>query len=352
MRSRLYLARFGVLWVVLMLFASSCGPGKKASDAVQVGLATELNGVVEDLGLSGVVLVSKGEEVIYEKASGYAEIWRAKSITLESQFVIGSISKQITAVLVLRAYEQGLLALDATITNYLPSLNASWADSVTVHHLLSHTHGIIALEGPLDFEPGTRFQYSQFGYDLLSQVLESVTNQSFQELSQELFEQYGLVYTFHPDSKGYRQLVNGYEAQSDESLTHAENSLQNYAAAGSFISNASDLAKWNRLLFGGALLQEQSLELMTQKHAEREHPVFGIVSYGYGVFFKEGEETLQIGALGYAPGFVSTCFYYPKNDMSLVVLENQAEDLFDFQQTFQLHTTLMGLVKGLSSENK
>ncbi|HEX9513956.1 MAG TPA: serine hydrolase domain-containing protein [Puia sp.] len=61
----------------------------------------------------------------------------------------GSISKQITAVLVLRAYDQGKLRLQDTLRRYLPDLKASWADSITVHQLLTHTHGITYLDQPL-----------------------------------------------------------------------------------------------------------------------------------------------------------------------------------------------------------
>ncbi|MCE7054330.1 beta-lactamase family protein [Algoriphagus sp. AGSA1] len=101
------------------------------------------------------------------------------------QFVIGSISKQITSVLVLREYEKGNLSLNDKIATYLPSIDQSWSKSVTIHHLLTHTHGVVDVNQPLGFEPGAQFQYSQLGFasacyyyphaDLSLVVLENTT---------------------------------------------------------------------------------------------------------------------------------------------------------------------------------
>lgn len=308
-------------------------------------LTSKIDSILQNNEFNGIVLVTQDTISIYEKAIGYADIENKIPIKQNAQFVIGSISKQITAVLVLREYEKGTIKLEDKINQYLPEINQPWSKEVTIHHLLTHTHGIVDLNQPLEFKQGTQFHYSQLGYDLLAQILEKITQISFNELSTELFAEFGLSNTFHPDNKVWKNLVKGYEESENGTLEYANNSLANYAAAGSFISNGEDLSQWNQLLYSGKLVGKETLDLMKTRHATRIHPIFEKIEYGYGLLFKSGEENIQIGALGYAPGFVSACYYYPKINMNLVVLENRARNLDDFRITFKVHTALMKLMK-------
>ncbi len=261
------------------------------------------------------------------------------------QFVIGSISKQITAVLLLREYEKGNIQLNERINKYLVQIQQPWANEVTIHHLLTHTHGIVHLDKPLEFEQGLQFHYSQLGYELLAQILEQVTNKTFNELSTEFFSQYGLNETFHPENKNYKNLVKGYMEIENKKFKFTTHSLDNNVAAGSFISNVKDLNKWNQLLYTGQLVKKETLELMKTGYATRIHPIFEAVEYGYGLLFKKGEENIQIGALGYAPGFVSACYFYPQRNMNVIVLENTARVFPDFRKIFNVHTEIMKLIK-------
>jgi CubicO group peptidase (beta-lactamase class C family) len=235
--------------------------------------------------------------------------------------------------------------LDDTIDQYLNGIDQAWKKEVSIHNLLTHTHGIVSLNEPLAFAPGSAFQYSQLGYDLLAQILESTTGNTFEKLSTELFETHKLFNTFHPDNKRYEHLVKGYVESENGALEFTTRSLDNYAAAGSFISNANDLKKWNEKLYSGQLVKKTTLKLMKTRYATRVHPIFETVEYGYGLLFKDGEQDIQIGALGYAPGFVSSCYYYPQTKLNLIVLENTANNLDDFRQTFMVHTKIMDLLK-------
>ena len=247
--------------------------------------------------------------------------------------------------MILREYEKGKIGLNDTIDKYLTEINQPWTKLVTIHQLLTHTHGIVDLDKPLEFEQGSQFHYSQLGYELLARILQKVTGKSFQNLSTELFDQYGLKNTFHPNNKAYKNLVKGYEESESGTLEYTENSLDNYVAAGSFISNVQDLKKWNQLLYSNNLVKKETLELMKTKYSTRVHPIFETVEYGYGLLFKDGEQNIQIGALGYAPGFVSACYYYPQTKINLVILENTANNLDDFKKTFIVHTEIMELIK-------
>lgn len=323
----------------LEVSCESAESGKQAPFSAQIDSL-----LVSGNSFNGVIYIQQKGNSPYEKVLGFSD-WEQKiPLETEDQFVIGSVSKQITAVMILQAYEQGKLTLHIPIRSYLPALSQTWADTITVHHLLTHTHGISDLESPLVFRPSTQFQYSQLGYELLAQIHEQVSGNSFANNAARLFEQCGMKQSSHPDLAPKR-LVKGYAEASDDSLIFAPNSLANYVAAGGFISTAADLSRWNEYLHGGKLLADSTFQLMITRYATRQHPIFGEIEYGYGVLFKKGESAIQIGALGYAPGFVSACYYFPKNQTSVVVLENIARDLDDFRETFDEHLEILNLVK-------
>lgn len=334
-------------WIfVAILILTSCGNSKEiASSKRDDPFKNEIESILVETNFNGVVLIAQGNQIMAQFARGKSDISANTTILMDDQFVIGSISKQITAVLVLREFEKGNIQLGDRIANFLPELNEEWAHTVTIHHLLAHTHGIVDLNKPAEFQPGSQFQYSQLGYDLLAQILTFVTQKSFENLAMELFQTTGMTETFHPDQKTYTKLVKGYEEVEGLSLSYQTTSLANYAAAGSFISTAKDLWKWNQLLYSGKLVQFETLELMRTKQALREHPIFGQVNYGYGLLFLDHETEIEIGALGYAPGFASALYYYPKSNWHVIVLSNVARDLDDFKKTFQAHTSIMHLVK-------
>lgn len=343
--------KVGSILMALILLASSeiiAQTGKENFD----DLKSQIDSVVVNSNFNGVVLLTKRNSVIYGKAKGYSDLKTKTSMKLDDQFVIGSISKQMTAVLVLREYERGKIGLRDKINQYLSEINQPWSKEVSIHQLLTHTHGITDLDKPLEFKQGTQFHYSQLGYELLARILEMVTGKTFEEQSTELFDRYGLTNTFHPDDKEYEQLVKGYEENENGLLDFTPKSLDNYVAAGGFISNAHDLNKWNQLLHGGELVKMETLQLMETKYATRIHPVFDTIEYGYGLLFKDGEQHIQIGALGYVPGFVSACYFYPQTGMNLIVLENTAHDLDDFKKTFAVHTEIMELIKKRTPDNE
>lgn len=331
--------------LILCLFLLSCGTGKKKLPNDFEKLTTIIDSIALVHQFNGVILINQNKDFIYKKAWGYSNLQTQKKLSTDDLFYIGSISKQVTAVMILQAYEKKQLLLTDKLVKYLPDIRQSWVKEITIHHLLTHTHGIVAIDQPLEFTPGSQFHYSQIGFGLLSQILEKINGRSFKEQSTELFANYGLQHTFHPENKVYSNLVIGYEENEKGEMELAEGNPVEYIAAGGFISNADDLAKWNTLLHSGELVNPETLNLMKTRYATREHPVFNQIEYGYGLLFKEGEEHKQIGAFGYVPGFPTANYYYPETGISLVILENTAQSLSDFTITFKVHTELMDLIK-------
>jgi len=336
--------KFSILILAFAFFTSCQTNGNKKNENYS-DLNSKIDSVLDNNNFNGVILLTKDSTIIYSKSIGYSDLENKTPITLNDQFVIGSISKQITAVLVLREYEKGKIGLNDTINKFLTEIKQPWTKEVTIHQLLTHTHGIVDLNKPLEFKQGSQFHYSQLGYELLAQVLHKLTGKTFEILSTELFQKYGLNSTYHPENRNYNNLVKGYVENENRILEFTPNSFYNYAAAGSFVSNAEDLNKWNALLYSGKLVKQETLELMERKYATRIHPIFETVEYGYGLLFKDGENNIQIGALGYAPGFVSACYYYPQTKMTLIILENTAYNLNNFKQTFKVHTEIMEQLK-------
>jgi len=334
-----------LLFILILMPLYSCQFTKADVSIEYDDLVVRISSVLNDNDFNGVVLLKKDNSIIYSKAIGYSDFENKTQLEHEDQFVVGSISKQFTAVLILKEYETGNIKLEDTIHQYLPGIKQAWSNDVTVHQLLTHTHGITSLNKPLEFDPGTQFHYSQLGYELLAQILEKVAQKSFQQFSTELFETNGLTHTFYPENKHYKNLVKGYTENQKGELIYSKNSLQNYAAAGSFISNVEDLSLWNHLLHSNKLVKSETLNLMKTKYATRQHPIFGSIDYGYGMLFNDGEQNRQIGALGYAPGFVSASYYYPNTQMNLIVLGNTVRNLNDFRETFKVHTDLMKLIE-------
>ncbi|MFN3664955.1 MAG: serine hydrolase domain-containing protein, partial [Sediminibacterium sp.] len=137
---------------------------------------------------NGVVLITKNGKQLYKKAVGYADFSKKTPLTLRDNFRIQSNSKQITAVLVLKEIEKGSIKLDQPIRQYLPDLKQSWADTVTVHQLLNMSAGLVHLEKPLSFKPGTGFHYSNPAYGLLGLLIEKTTGKTYIEAANSLFK--------------------------------------------------------------------------------------------------------------------------------------------------------------------
>ncbi len=311
------------------------------------------NGVKAKTPFNGTILISQNGRRLYTKMFGLSDMDKKTAILPNDQYIIGSISKQFTAVLVLQEAERGHIMLQLPIRTYLPELTQKWADSVTVHQLLTHTHGITALDKPLAFRPGTDFDYSQIGYDLLARIVEKTAKKSFAVMAAELFERSNMRSTFHPDLKKQKNLVKGYTEQADGQLTVETKSSDNYPAAGGFISTPADLLIWNTLLHSGKLFTDSSYyKNMITPYATRNHPAFGPVDYGYGITVTIKDNITQLGQTGFAPGFVSMDFYYPATKTSIIVLSNVARDAGDLPKTFLFHTQVLDIIKKSSLLDK
>lgn len=288
---------------------------------------------------NGVILISKNGKTKYSNVVGYKNFDTKEALNLNSQFEIMSNTKQITAVLILKEVEKGNINLQDPIKKYLPTLMQPWADSVTIHQLLNHTHGIVDINKSLLFKPGTDFKYGNLSNSLLGKIIEGINHKSYSEVAAELFKSLGMKNTFCYSKTDKRNLVSGY-MNKDNIFTLVENSQINAdnMAADSVVATAGDLVIWNNVLHKGKLLKPNSYQLMTTESAKSQHDVFGKEKMGYGYNIRiVNEYGIQyLGHTGLGDGFASLNIYIPKSDVSLVILENQMNensDLYYYYET-------------------
>lgn len=206
------------------------------------------------------VAAAHGDRIIYARGFGYADLGRRIPAAAGTVYRIGSLTKSFTAALAVRFVQQGKLALDAPIAQYVP---VPWKQPITIEELLAQTSGIpsysdstaLSRSGtytpaqlvdavaalPLAFEPGTQYAYSNTNYVLLGMALERVGGMPYAQLLQsQLIDPLGLTQTRYGDQPDE---AAGYARDTLNSPVPASSTPYAYAAAG-MTSNVLDLARW------------------------------------------------------------------------------------------------------------
>lgn len=281
---------------------------------------------------NGVILIAENGKIKYSKAYGFLNSEKKTELNIDDQFEIMSNSKQITAVLILKEVENGKINLQSPIKKYLPKLTQTWADSVTVHQLLNHTHGITDMEKPLLFKPGTDFKYGNLSNILLGKIIEFSSKRSYSEMANELFKNLKMNNTFAYSKEKMQKVVSGHINKDNSfKVVNSTQIKEESIPADGIITTAKDLTIWNNNLHKGKILKPETYKLMTTSTVYAQHDVFGKqkVGYGYGIRICENDKTKYIGHTGLGDGFASMNLYFPKNNLSLIVLENQMNEKID-----------------------
>src|SRR5438045_2018695 len=231
---------------------------------------------------SATVAVVRNGTVTYANAFGAAKLQPRVAATADMRYAIGSISKQFTAVAALLLQQEGKLKLDDPVSKYLPGLTRG--NDVTVRMLLSHTSGyqdfwpqdyvmpgmLVATtpqaiadawaKKPLDFEPGSRWQYSNTNYSLAGIVVEKAAGMPFfQYVRTHILQPVGLTSASDFDVNPRAATVTGYIRYGLGPLRPAPDAGRGWMwAAGELAMTASDLAKWDICLIHHCLLSPQS----------------------------------------------------------------------------------------------
>lgn len=278
---------------------------------------------------NGVILITKNGKTKYSKASGSRNLKAKIPLEINDQFEIMSNSKQITSVLLLKEVEKGKVDLDKPIKKYLSYLKQSWADSVTVHQLLNHTHGISDIEKPLLFKAGTDFKYGNLSNILLGKIIEKSSGKTYRDAANELFDNLKMKNTFCFSKGDQRNLVSGHMiSQKDYKVIDSSFINEENLPADGIITTAKDLSIWNNNLHKGKILSEKMYRKMTTESVQSQHSVFGKdkMGYGYNIRIAENHGVKYLGHTGLGDGFASLNIYIPESDISLIILENQMNE--------------------------
>lgn len=300
---------------------------------------------------SGAVLVVRHGKVLLEKALGRANRETGAPATLETQFRIGSMNKMFTSVATLQLVESGKVGLDDPIGKHLPDYpNKELASKVTVRHLLTHTGGsgdifgpefmknrlalrehgdYVKLYGsrPPTYEPGARFEYSNYGFVLLGAIIEKVSGMSYYDhVRSKVFQPAGMTSTDSlPETETVPNRAAGYMRGEAGWVANTDTLPWRGTSAGGGYSTVGDLLRFAQALESGKLISKATLtEAITP----------GKEQYGYG-FAMQGEGPLRsYGHNGGAPGINGDLRVFPELGYVLVGLSNldppAASHLVDF----------------------
>jgi CubicO group peptidase (beta-lactamase class C family) len=289
-----------------------------------------------------VAVVADGK-LVYAKAFGTADLAAGRPASAETRYAVGSISKQFTAAALLMLEEQGKLSLDDHVSKYFPALTRS--SEVTIRQLLSHTSGYedyapqdyiipdwtrpttpaAVLDGwarkPLDFDPGTKWQYSNTNYVLAAQIFEKASGRSLVEfLREKIFAPLDMqsASAWPPGQPTDATAYTRYALGPPRPV--AREAAGWYYAAGELAMTPTDLAKWDIAFLGRKILAARSWDELTREvklaNGDSTHYALGLdVSEidGLPVFEHSGEVS----------GFISSNIVFPTRQGAVVVLSNQ-----------------------------
>ena len=294
----------------------------------------------------GIVLVSKGDEIVYSKAFGYANIQNGISNTLNTTFNLASVSKQFTALGISILCQEGKVSIDDRIQQYLPEL-PDFGHEITIGNLLHHTSGIrstpelfslagwidsdtittedvfkyLCKQTDLNFSPGTEFMYSNSNYVLLAMIIQRLTEEDFSEwMKSHVFDPLGMTNTFI-DASNANTLPTActpYFEIGENQFEIANNSSHDIGASNVY-STAPDLMIWMQQLSNPDEKWASSIKfLLTTQTLNSGEDNY----YARGFIVDEYKGNRRIYHNGGIPGNLSFETHFPDDDLSVVVLTN------------------------------
>lgn len=348
-------------------FTSAATAQTKDEAAVKARLEQIASSYTPNSAFMGTVLVVEGDQVLLDKGYGMASLeWQVPNAP-DAKFRLGSLTKQFTATLVLLLQQDGKLNVNDPVSKYVTDAPPAWA-KITLANLLGHTSGIPNFTGfkefstwcmsphtpaeeiaffkdkPLDFEPGSKFAYSNSNYIVLGVVIEKVSGKKYADMLRErIFDPLGMKDTgldsddlvLPKRAVGYRPGPHGVDVARSESMTIPW-------SAGAIYSTTGDLLKWEHGLFGAKILSADSLKQMTTP---------GKGDYGFGVFMQTKDGVRIVSHGGGIEGFNTQLEYAPEKQIAVVVLSNVNGGAPDAMGG-QLMDTVLGKPVVLAGERK
>ncbi len=336
--------------ILVELACSAPALGQLAVSKLPADLQQKVDQVAQQtLEQSGVpsasLAIVRDGQIVYTQAYGKARLEPAEAAEPAMRYSIGSISKQFTASAILLLEQQGKLSIDDPVSKYLPELTR--ANEVTIRLLLSHTSGyqdywpedylmppmsepttaqhILDTWGkkPLDFDPGTKWQYSNTNYVIAGRIVEMVSGEPLvQFLQEQMFKPLDMKEVWNSDAQKLdKPDAEGYIRYALGPLRPAPKEGRGWMfAAGELAMPAYDLAQWDISMMNRSLLAAKSYDEMFApvllKDGSSSH-------YGLGLFVSDLQGHAELEHSGEVSGFVAENMVFPKDKLAIAVLTNQ-----------------------------
>jgi CubicO group peptidase (beta-lactamase class C family) len=291
---------------------------------------------------NGVVLVARHDSILYEKAWGWRDAENKIPHDTNSIFLIGSITKSFTSALIMDLQARGYLKVTEKLSKYFPFYK--YGDVITIGNLLDHSSGIFEYANdeefmswvtrghftekefwerfggkPLDFTPGTKFQYSNTGYMVLGYLAQKATGRSYWDLVRErVFQRSGMTHSgfdYAGLSSPYKSV--GYDSLYDLQPAQADIVDSTYSfSAGAIYATAGDMYRWSQALFEGRLILSADLERSL-------HPQRGKYAYGWLVDSSMGKRLVYHGGANF--GFSALIANVPVDQVHIILMTNNRD---------------------------
>jgi CubicO group peptidase (beta-lactamase class C family) len=287
-------------------------------------------------GYSGAALIAQNDEILLNKGYGWADRERKIPNMPQTLFNVASVGKTFTAAAVLKLEMQGKLRTDDLISKYLDEFPKE-KSGATIHHLLTHTAGLLVDGTPLNYEsrksfvqsvkdapieskPGEKYRYSNAGYVLLAAIVEEVSKMPFEDyLQKNIFDPAGLNSTGYPWDSKFKNapLAVGYRGDKLEELKPEprEQNVWGNRGPGNLVTTVGDLYKWIQALRKNIILSEQAKKKMFTAYAN------GTEGYGWHVR-KTPRNTTFVRRGGGRPDFESEVQWYLDENTVIIFTVN------------------------------
>ena len=289
------------------------------------------------------VAVIQNGRLVFTKAFGDSQLSPARSATFTTRYAVGSISKQFTAAALLLEEEAGKVSLDEKVAKYLPGLTR--ANEVTIRELLSHTSGYEDYapqdylipswtdpttpeaimnrwaKKPLNFAPGTEWQYSNTNYVIAGTILEKVSGEKLLPfLTGHFFKPLGMTSAGDCDAKSPEDATAYTRYALGPPRQVGREGSGWFFAAGELCMTAGDLAKWDESFLAHKILSAKSYGEFTQEVKLRNGKG---THYALGLDVQDWKGTRRISHSGEVSGFLASNTIFPAKQAGVVVLTNE-----------------------------
>ena len=334
----------------------------QTGDSLQKKLArfdAELTGKIspKEPGLS--IIITRGNQVVFEKYYGYANLEQNIKLNAEHVLGIASMSKQFTGMAAVILVEEGKLSLEDDIKKYMPNLPIG-DRKITISQLLSHTSGLpeitkneefmnhiaqrhsvqeiidMAFKGDFTAEPGVKYQYCNTGYIIMAALIEKLSGQSYAAflrnrifLPLEMNDTYACDYYRNADNA-----VPRYFADSTGYAGATTMHFSNLIGGGNIITNAGDMAKWGMALISGDKLPRNYKKIWQSNRLNSGEET----GYGLGLAGNEYNGKPYFYHPGMGDGMNSVNFIFPEDGITVTVIRNQSKPKLTSVETAQLAT--------------